>query len=299
MLTPFLENNQIDHPALRSLTEFYLAQGARGLFANCLSSEMFQLTDQERLDIVGTVAKAVNGRAPVVASGTFSSDMKSCSEFVKKIYDAGATAVILITNQLADPEEDDEHLRRNAERIMNATGDIPLGVYECPVPYKRLLSPELMRWLGASGRFFYHKDTSCKLKAIRAKLEAIKGTSLALYNANTATALASLDAGAAGISPIGANFYPELYTYLITEFDTHGMGDALVRLNAQLDIMDAIADHHYPFSAKMFLKKRGLPLSTACRIPAGKMNTEALTKLDNLMKIFRQMADTHHLLANA
>ena len=47
MLTPFNDDYSIDINALEELTEFYIKAGAEGLFANCLSSEMFQLTSEE------------------------------------------------------------------------------------------------------------------------------------------------------------------------------------------------------------------------------------------------------------
>lgn len=295
MLTPFLDNNQVDTDGLQVLTDFYISAGARGLFTNCLSSEMFQLTDEERLHIIRSVVKATGSRVPVVASGTFSSDMVRCSEFIKQVYDAGAEAVIIITNQLAEMNEDEDIVKTHIELLLTLTGEIPLGLYECPAPYKRLLSPELMQWLGKTNRFFYHKDTSCDLESIKAKLAATRGTLLSLYNANTATALASIENGAAGISPIGANFYPELYAFLIREYEAYGNTENLAPLNAQLDIMDAIADQHYPFSAKLFLQQRGLPISTACRIPSGKMASEDQIKLRALMKIFKQTAEKYHV----
>jgi 4-hydroxy-tetrahydrodipicolinate synthase len=52
MLTPFKENGEIDLDGLTSLTELYIQAGAKGLFANCQSSEMFYLSDEERLSIV-------------------------------------------------------------------------------------------------------------------------------------------------------------------------------------------------------------------------------------------------------
>jgi 4-hydroxy-tetrahydrodipicolinate synthase len=48
MLTPFKNNGAIDYDALTKLTEFYLEAGAAGLFANCLSSEMYELEPDER-----------------------------------------------------------------------------------------------------------------------------------------------------------------------------------------------------------------------------------------------------------
>ena len=38
---------------------------------------------------------------------------------------------------------------------------VPLGIYECPAPYHRLLTPEMLAFCAGSGRFLFIKDTSC------------------------------------------------------------------------------------------------------------------------------------------
>lgn len=295
MLTPFLENNEVDYHGLKKLTDFYIQSGASGLFSNCLSSEMFQLTSAERLRVIETVVKVAKSRVKVVATGTFSTDMKKCAEFIKQVYDTGVDAVIVISNQVADIDEGDDIFKKRTEELLKLTGNIPLGMYECPYPYKRLISIDLMKWLAQTGRFLYHKDTSCDLRSIHNKLDVIKGTAYSLYNANTITSLSSMESGAAGISPIGANLYPELYSFLINEFEQKGNTDQLVSLNAQLDLMDAIVDQCYPFSAKLFLQKRGFPINTTCRIQHGKMRSENHLKLEALMEVFLQTAAIYKL----
>lgn len=293
MLTPFLDNNEIDIKSLKELVEFYIQSGSHGLFANCQSSEMFQLTDEERLLIVRTVVNATGGKVPVVASGTFSHDIPTCADFIKEIYDEGPVAVIVITNQIVTIDEDDSIFEKRIEQLLKLTGNIPLGMYECPAPYKRLLSPEMMHWLAETGRFLYHKDTSCDPDAIQKKLNSIKGSSFGFYNANTTTALYSLIEGGDGISPIGANFYPEMYSFLYNEYKAKGEGAELTKLNAQLDLMDAIADQSYPMSAKYFLRERGLSINPICRIPYKAMNAEGEMKLKALMKMFEQMKEVY------
>ena len=88
------------------------------------------------------------------------------------------------------------------------------GFYECPYPYKRVLSAENIKWCADTGRFFFLKDTCCDARQIQEKLKVLKGTQLKLYNANTATLLESLRGGAAGYSGVMANFHPELYEWL-------------------------------------------------------------------------------------
>nr|GFC94535.1 hypothetical protein [Tanacetum cinerariifolium] len=97
-----LNNGLIDYPALTRLTEMYLEAGAAGLFANCLSSEMFELSTEERLQSIRHVVNVAGGAVPVVATGTFAGPLNEQADFVKKVYEAGTEAVIVITGLLAE-----------------------------------------------------------------------------------------------------------------------------------------------------------------------------------------------------
>src|SRR5690606_3664686 len=152
MLTPFKDNGAIDFDSLTALTEFYLAAGATGLFANCQSSEMFELTSDERLAITNHVVKVANGTVPVVAAGTFGRDIDEHVDFVKRIGDLGVEAVILITGLLAGEGESDEVLENHVFQLIERTGNIPLGFYECPEPYKRVFSADLLGKFVDTGR---------------------------------------------------------------------------------------------------------------------------------------------------
>lgn len=152
MLTPFLESGEVDYEGLRTLTEFYVEVGSAGLFANCLSSEMYELSAQERLDITRTVVEQVAGRIPVVATGTFGGPIAEQAEFVKRIYSTGVQAVIAISGLIADENESDEVFLQNSKELIALTENIPLGFYECPVPYKRLINSEVLGELVKTGR---------------------------------------------------------------------------------------------------------------------------------------------------
>lgn len=290
MITPFKSNNNLDLDGVRKVTDAYLAAGANGMFANCLSSEMYQLTRAERLELTKTVVHHCKDKVPVVATGSFYNSGRENAEFIKEIYGLGADAVILISSILAEPEESDDVLKQRIEEIMNETGNIPLGIYECPVPYKRVISPDMMKWLSETGRFFYFKDTSCDAGAIKKKLDKIKGTDFQLYNADTPTALQSLRDGAKGISPISGNFYPELYGHFLKLFKA-GDNEALENLSTKLTVMDKVTDDFYPWSAKLFLEKRGLDICTNTRIPMRKMAVKDKIILDALHKMFHQILE--------
>ncbi|SOE21067.1 4-hydroxy-tetrahydrodipicolinate synthase [Spirosomataceae bacterium TFI 002] len=295
MVTPFTNSNEIDLPGLERLTNLYLDAGSNGLFANCLSSEMYQLTTKERLFLTSNVVKISNNRVPVVATGTFSRDQNENADFIKKIYDTGVNAVILITSLLAEPDESESILKSRIEKLLTDTGNIPLGVYECPMPYKRLLSPEIMTWMASSGRFVYHKDTSCHSIALEKKAAAVKGTGFGVYNADTTTALDSLESGSRGISPISGNFYPELYSHLLKEYFANGRTDEVNRLQALLTMMDRVTHSFYPYSSKLFLIKRGLKIESNTRIPQDTLSYVDKLRLDALFDSFKALADMYEV----
>ena len=70
-------------------------------------------------------------------------------------------AVVVLVNQIVGEGEGDEAWRQQMGKLLELTGSVPLGLYECPAPYHRLLSPELLKWAAGTGRFQFHKDTCC------------------------------------------------------------------------------------------------------------------------------------------
>ncbi len=85
MITPFNLKAKVDLDALSSLIDFYIAAGVKGFFANCLSSEMFSISEDERLEITKHIVDYVKGKVPVVATGSFGLTIEDKAEFTKKI----------------------------------------------------------------------------------------------------------------------------------------------------------------------------------------------------------------------
>lgn len=266
MLTPFTAGKQIDWPAFDALVDWYVAGGSEGLFASCLSSELFALAPEERLELAGRAVARAGGRVPVIAAGAFGDTPQAIAEAAGRLAGKGIVAVVFLTNQFAAADESDEVWLRNAEVVLaKLDPSIPLGLYECPVPYKRVLSAAMVSWASGTGRFHFIKDTCCDLSLIKAKIGALAGSSLKFYNANTATLLASLQAGGHGFSGVGTNALPHLYAWLCRNFKTQPVLAA--ELQAFLDESSRHVDLKYPGSVKSYLQLQGLPMDTVCRVP--------------------------------
>ncbi|MGC9523767.1 MAG: dihydrodipicolinate synthase family protein [Anaerolineae bacterium] len=262
MVTPFTEGDAIDWDALAEMVAWYIDRGVDGLFAVCQSSEMFYLTLDERVALARAVVERVDGRVGVIASGHISDDLGDQVEEIRRIAETGVDAVVLVTNRLALAGEPDDVWKRNLTLLLEGIPDaLPLGFYECPYPYKRLLTPALMAWCDATGRFIFLKDTSCDLGQIEAKLAAAGG--IRLYNANAATLLDSLRLGAAGYSGVMGNVHPQLYAWLCRHW--RDAPERAERLQAFLGVSSAIEARAYPVCAKYHLQLEGVPISLHTR----------------------------------
>ena len=249
MLTPYRTDGGIDYEGLKILTDWYIAKGVQGLFAACQSSEIFYLSPDERTAMVQTVVKAAHGRVPVIASGHVSADTGDTLAEMHRMLDAGADAFILISNRLAGAQDGDGVLLDAlGEIIAKSTAD--LGIYECPYPYKRLLSANVLKACAQSGRFHFLKDTCCDAQRITERLSILTGSPMKLFNANTATLLPSLLSGASGFSGVMASFHPKLYEWLCAH-PHHQEAEPVQACLATAAMAEYIC---YPVCAKYYLR---------------------------------------------
>lgn len=264
MITPFTADDRIDFDALAPMADWYVREGVDGLFAVCQSSAMFDMTLKERVSLAKASLEAVAGRVPVIASGHVSDSFSDQVAETNRIIETGVEAFVFVTNRFARREESDDTWFENLERLLaEIHPEVPLGLYECPYPYKRELSPELIARVAATGRFAFLKDTCCSVDLIAAKIEAARNTPLRVYNANAATLLASLRAGAAGYSGIMANFHPDLYGWLCGNWRDNPLGAE--RIQTFLTTASVYEYQLYPVNAKYYQQLEGIPLELFCR----------------------------------
>lgn len=263
MLTPFNGDGSIDWGALGALIGWYEQNGAAGLFAVCQSSEMFFLSLPERVELAAFVKK--RARVPVIASGHVSESPDAQADELRRVAGAGVDAVVLVSNRLCAAGEEAGVWKNNLARLLDRLDpSLPLGFYECPYPHKRLLSADELAFCAGTGRFLFLKDTCCDGETIRARLAALSGRPMRLFNANTATLLESLRDGAAGFSGVMANFHPELYAWLCANWRQEP--EKAEKLQHFLTLCALIERQCYPVNAKVHLGAAGLPVAAVCRV---------------------------------
>ncbi|MGD8114460.1 MAG: dihydrodipicolinate synthase family protein [Sphaerochaetaceae bacterium] len=290
MLTPFTEDNTIDFRSLEKLVEWYIANGSAGLFATCQSSEIFFLSTEEKVAVAEYVVKAAAGRVPVIASGNTADSLDEQIDQMSRIASTGVDALIFLSNRFAKEDESDETWIANARYVIDRLPqDIPLGFYECPYPYKRILSKPILEFCRELDRFYFLKDTSCDIENIREKIRILEGTHMGLYNANTATLLESLQAGSHGYSGVMANMQCDLYSWLLNNWEKEA--ERARTLSDFLTVSAFIERQVYPVNAKYYLKKESVIGTIVTRTkdhnllgPTERSEVEQLSRLSEIVR---------------
>ncbi|HGL4260255.1 dihydrodipicolinate synthase family protein [Burkholderia dolosa] len=264
MLTPFDDAGAIDYAGLERLIEWYLAHGSDALFAVAQSSEMQFLSLAERAELARFVVERVGGRVPVVASGHISDDLDAQVAELRAAAESGAQAVVLVTNHL-DPQREGTavFLDRLHRLLARLPSDLPLGLYECPAPYRRLLTDDELRACIDTGRFVMLKDVSCDLDTVKRRVALAAGSPLKILNANAAIAWDAMKAGSAGFNGVFTNFHPDLYRWLRLHGDSDpALADELSTFLVVSAVSEALG---YPALAKLYHQRIGTFGSIRCR----------------------------------
>lgn len=270
MITPFTDDNKIDYNGVEALLEWYHKKGVDGIFAICQSSEIFYLSFEERLELLKFIMKHKPSDMAVVASGHTADDFSVQLEEAKAFSQQGIDAYVFISNRFASEDESEDVL---LEKMFTAADSLPgsgFGVYECPYPYKRELTPYVLKEMARDGRFLFLKDTCCSTQKLKEKLDAVKGSDLKIYNANAATLLESLKMGCSGYSGVMGNFHPELYSELIKALSEGNIERAELLQNI-VGYFSITECQYYPVNAKYYLSLDGvnIGINTRTKSPDG------------------------------
>jgi 4-hydroxy-tetrahydrodipicolinate synthase len=226
--------------------------------------QFLSLTERDALG--RAVVRQVAGRIPVVVSGHISDDLDAQVEELTVAAKTGADAVILVTNHL-DPKN------TGGAKAFSATLDallarlpreVPLGLYECPAPYRRLLSDDELRRCIDTGRFIALKDVSCDLPTVKRRVAMAKGSPLTIVNANAAIAWDAMQAGSRGFCGVHTNYHPDLYKWLLTSGNDHP--ELRARLVPFLTMAALSEAFGYPAQAKLLHQRLGTFGSVRCRV---------------------------------
>ena len=272
MITPYTASGNVDYDTALKYVDWYFENGLTGIFAVCQSSEIFYLSLEERVELNKRIyahakkLERVHGRPfTVVSSGHIGETIEEQIRELNAIWKSGTDALILITNRLDINNEGDDVWIANCQKLIDALpDDVKLGLYECPYPYKRLVTPKILDFCIKTGKFYYIKDTCCDASVMAERCKLLKGSRLNLLNAICQTLLESMKNGADGYCGIMCNYHPRLYAWLADNYESNAQNAELVQsVIGSLGFTEVGLP--YPLTAKYHMNLCGIPTENIAR----------------------------------
>jgi 1-pyrroline-4-hydroxy-2-carboxylate deaminase len=177
MTSAFHPDLSIDHAFLGRHAQWLIENGCTGII--CLGSlaEASTLTLQEKIDVLLTVIKALDGAAPVVSAVSALSTAEAV-EIAKAAHQAGCSGLMILPQYVykGDWRENKAHVAA----VLNAT-PLPAMLYNNPVAYGVDFLPEQIEELAAEfPNFAAVKESSTDIRRVTA-IRALLGDRLAIF----------------------------------------------------------------------------------------------------------------------
>ena len=127
IVTPF-KNGKIDEAGLRSLIEFQISQGTRGIVPCGTTGESATLNHEEHLQVISIAVDTCKGKIPVLA-GTGSNSTLEAVLLTQRAQEAKVDGCLLITPYYNKPTQ--EGLYEHFQSVAGET-DLPIVLYNVP-----------------------------------------------------------------------------------------------------------------------------------------------------------------------
>lgn len=219
LVTPFLENGEVDYSALGTLIEHQIAGGTDYLVILGTTSEVPTLTRKEQDDIVSFVVKQVAGRMPLVL-GIGGNSTAAVVERITELKDTLVehfSAILSVTPYYNRPQQ--EGLYLHFSEVAKAS-PVPVILYNVPKRTGVNLLPETTRRI-----YDAHPEKIMGIKEACGSLEqfaetvAVSKGDFAVISGDDDLAYEMVKAGGVGLISVASNAWPKEMKQIVSEQD--------------------------------------------------------------------------------
>lgn len=251
LVTPFHADGSVNYDKLAELVEEQIAGGTDAIIACGTTGEAATMSEEEHMDVIRFIIKAVNHRIPVIA-GTGSNCTATAIDLSKQAEEAGAEGVLLVTPYYNKATQGG--LIQHYEAVAGAIS-LPCILYNVPSRTGVTIQPETMAYL------YQHvenivgvKDATGNISMIT-KLMSLVDEDFLLFSGDDDQIVPLLSVGASGVISVLSNVAPrETHEICQKWFD----GDIKGAREAQFKA--------YPLIKALFAEVNPIPVKAALNL---------------------------------
>ena len=219
LVTPFLENGEVDYPALGSLVEHQIAGGTDYLVVLGTTSEVHTLTISEQDAIVSYVIKQVNGRIPLVMGigGNCTRAVVDRIHQMSDILSKHFAAILSVTPYYNRPQQ--EGLYQHFCAVAEAS-PIPVLLYNVPKRTGVNLLPDTTRRIydACPEKIMGIKEACNSVEQFAQTVEVSQGD-FAVISGDDDLAYDMMKVGGDGLISVASNAWPKEMKQIVDQTD--------------------------------------------------------------------------------
>ena len=223
LVTPLIDQDQIDVTGTQALLEHVIGGGVHGIFVLGTTGEGTSLHPRTRQQYIELVCETVAGRIPVLV-GVTDTSITNAIETAEQAYGAGASAVVTAAPYYLPMTQADliEYTETLATRL-----PLPLMLYNMPSCTKTAYEVQTVKTLCEHDNIIGIKDTSGDLDYFARVAKVVAASpELTLLIGPEEKLARSIQLGGYGGVTGGANMFPALYVALYEAASSGDIGRA-------------------------------------------------------------------------
>ena len=262
LITPMLEDGQVDYPTLRKLIDWHVAQGTDAIVVVGTSGESPTVTVDEHCEIIRVSVEQEAKRIPIIAGcgANSTSEAIELAQFAQKV---GADAQLQVVPYYNKPTQ--EGLYQHFKAIAQAVPTLPVILYNVPGRTVADLQHETVLRLAQVPGIIGIKEATANIERAQWLIRDVP-KSFAVFSGDDATAVALLLCGGAGNISVTANVAPRLM-HVLCMAATRGDVKEAMRIQFQLmPVHKHLFVEANPIPVKWAMHRMGL-CGPALRLP--------------------------------
>jgi len=248
MVTPFLQNGEVDYPNLEKLVNYLIANGVDYLVALGTTGETPTLTDDEKGKIVRVIVQTSHNRVPVIVGMGGPSTNAILQQF--KTFDfSGVSAILSVSPYYNKPSQAGliEHYQTLAEHA-----PLPVILYNVGTRTGCNIEPDTTLKLAEHQNIIGIKEASGVLNQIMFIVKH-KPKDFLVISGDDAITLPLMAVGVDGLISVVGNAYPAEVAKMIHLVQEGNFKEAALIHYQLLDIVQACFKEGSPSGVKAFL----------------------------------------------
>jgi 4-hydroxy-tetrahydrodipicolinate synthase len=205
LVTPFLENGDVDYPALRRLIDWHIAEGTDCIGVVGTTGESPTVSVEEHCEIIRVSVEQAKGQVPIMA-GCGANSTREAIELARFAKQVGADCQLQVVPYYNKPTQEGQYLHFKA--IAEAV-DLPMCLYNVPGRSVADMQLETVVRLSKVPGIFGIKEATGNIERAQWLIRELP-KEFAVYSGDDPTAVALMFCGGKGNVSVTANVAPRL-----------------------------------------------------------------------------------------